>query len=752
MSEDARRHLEREGSTEAAGQSVKTASKGEYCETCDTTHDYQFDENDHYRSHTDWDKAYPKIGSEIYRGMAVQLSPETHAKVHGDAPVHERAKALLDEVTSKPLGMHWTDNSPEMAGSIAEDEAQHLQPRQRQQTTHVILHADKPAREHVEDDIRKLVQGSVISRHSGNPESEVPLKEGAPVNIWGISWKRHGDEGWHGHELEQPIAKTAGAKGETPELTFKHLAPEENHSYGVNQDTHTLHAHLPDGSHAGELSWFGEDGMIRDVDVHSDHRRKGIASELLRRAREIQPNVHHSDALTPEGKAWAEKVAVLEYFTAADEGDTDYRMQHRPPDADFGAPLHDLAKVYPEDIYTHPHYYDGGEPGYWEAHSIARRVKGQPDAKVTIYRALPAEYAHQGFRPGDWVSTSKEYARQHGMDHKGSDHDWPVIRTTVPAKHLQTNGDSLLEYGYTGPHKDIPMVSFKGGYHQEIRQGADGTVKPVKRRKPKTASDYRLQHRAPDEDSGKPYHEYFGGHEDDPVRIYRAAPHDVDYLDSDTWVTTNPDYAHLHAEQYDGSKKWPVMSAEVPAKHVYWDENDSNEFGYQGPRLEEHHLEEHDQEYGLKPFESQAPRRALVRKKKGPQQRWGIGVAHLTSQEHGDSLLHLDRSVALKAVDQALSGAQWSESSRESEDQAADRLNAARGHGPEGTRPVGVIMRAQDGKVDRVALRHHHDDLDSDHPFSGIEIHRSGSFHDLEQDARPMDKTATLIDYFGKAA
>jgi hypothetical protein len=114
-------------------------------------------------------------------------------------------------------------------------------------------------------------------------------------------------------------------------------------------------------------------------------------------------------------------------------------------------------------------------------------------------------------------------------------------------------------------------------------------------------------------------------------------------------------------------------------------------------------------------------------------------------------MLKLDRPVALKAVDQALSDAEWSESSRRSEDKAADRLNDARGRGPEGTRPVGVIMRAQDGKVDRVALRHHHDDLDSDHPFSGMEIHRSGSFHDLEQDARPMDKTASLVGYFKTA-
>src|SRR5690606_15045479 len=140
----------------------------------------------------------------------------------------------------------------------------------------------------------------------------------------------------------------------------------------------------------------------------------------------------------------------------------------------------------------------------------------------------------------------------------------PVIRTTVPAKHLQTEGNDLREWGYTGPHKDMPTISYKGGYHQEIRTDPEGRIKVVKRRKPKTASaelemrtrkgrrkgidhtfepeedrgpgymvrypgtaktaDYRLQHQAPDEESGKPYHHFFGGDPDEEVRkIGRAS-------------------------------------------------------------------------------------------------------------------------------------------------------------------------------------------------------------------------------------
>jgi hypothetical protein len=178
--------------------------------------------------------------------------------------------------------------------------------------------------------------------------------------------------------------------------------------------------------------------------------------------------------------------------TASDDED-DYRMQHRPPDADYGAPMHDLSGngLIPDDVYTHPHYYNfTGDPhdeGFHDSMSAIRKARGNPDAKVTIYRALPAEHAHQGFRPGDWVSPSKAYARDHGKHSDDPKHDWPVIRTTVRAGDLHTAGDDLREWGYNGAEPKSGMVSFKGGYHQEVRHAADGTIVPVKRR-PKTAN------------------------------------------------------------------------------------------------------------------------------------------------------------------------------------------------------------------------------------------------------------------------
>lgn len=57
----------------------------------------------------------------------------------------------------------------------------------------------------------------------------------------------------------------------------------------------------------GILRWYSS-GEIDSVWVHPDLRRQGLATDLLRRAREADPTVHHSDVLTPAGAAWRERV------------------------------------------------------------------------------------------------------------------------------------------------------------------------------------------------------------------------------------------------------------------------------------------------------------------------------------------------------------------------------------------------------------------------------------------------------------
>jgi GNAT superfamily N-acetyltransferase len=49
-------------------------------------------------------------------------------------------------------------------------------------------------------------------------------------------------------------------------------------------------------------------GLILKAMVHPEHQRKGVATEMLRRAREIEPAVHHDEHhLSDMGRAWAER-------------------------------------------------------------------------------------------------------------------------------------------------------------------------------------------------------------------------------------------------------------------------------------------------------------------------------------------------------------------------------------------------------------------------------------------------------------
>lgn len=138
----------------------------------------------------------------------------------------------------------------------------------------------------------------------------------------------------------------------------------------------------------------------------------------------------------------------------------DYRMEHRPPDAEGGAPLHELTDngIYPADVYTHPRYYTTS-PDEDTAARIAARLRGNPDAMVRVFRAVPPGV--NAINPGDWVTPVRAYARRHGMDATDSAKDWPVISMRVKASELFTDGNSLAEWGYHPQSRSAEPVAAK---------------------------------------------------------------------------------------------------------------------------------------------------------------------------------------------------------------------------------------------------------------------------------------------------
>lgn len=128
-------------------------------------------------------------------------------------------------------------------------------------------------------------------------------------------------------------------------------------------------------------------------------------------------------------------------------------------------------------------------------------------------------------------------------------------------------------------------------------------------------TDYRIQHQAPDKDSGSPLHDLRGVYPDDiygpqaaiyyghyggnhpldresirkiqslrnkpkmGVQIYRAVPKGVKSINPNDWVTINKNYAIEHGESWLHGK-YKILTKIVSAKDLYNSGDSIHEFGY----------------------------------------------------------------------------------------------------------------------------------------------------------------------------
>lgn len=242
----------------------------------------------------------------------------------------------------------------------------------------------------------------------------------------------------------------------------------------------TVNPDDPDGDDHEQSAWWDPSHAAKNPALRSELKKSNPFGDIKKAAHyltfdevraiaraEEERTGKTSEQLLREHVAWQES-----FFKGASE---DYRMQHRPGGPGDGeeegtaAPAHALDQVFPKDVYDKPHFYGtgtglyGGEKAFKDTIHTLRSIRGNPEAPVTMYRSLPPEHAHEGFKPGDWVSVHHDYARGHGLHHEDEKEDWPVIKATVPAKHLWNNGDSLDEFGYHGPHITHHEIAFPGG-------------------------------------------------------------------------------------------------------------------------------------------------------------------------------------------------------------------------------------------------------------------------------------------------
>jgi hypothetical protein len=145
---------------------------------------------------------------------------------------------------------------------------------------------------------------------------------------------------------------------------------------------------------------------------------------------------------------------------------TDYRMRHQAPTRanDFGSPAYDIEEMMP-DFYEHPEWYRSGD-SQWDKESVAviQRIKGNPDAPVTLYRAVPKDVTE--INQGDWVTLSPAYARDHNsqnLDGKGH-----VISIEARARDLWFDGNSINEFGYD-PDPEAPIEKFNSSQPRDTK-------------------------------------------------------------------------------------------------------------------------------------------------------------------------------------------------------------------------------------------------------------------------------------------
>lgn len=174
------------------------------CAACGERHQDIESKDDHERAYTDWDEHYPRLGDTIHRGMEINLHSNDHADLHNKSiPASRRAHLLADHLArGQGLGMHWTQD---------EDQAKHYAGlggswKPYGESSHVVIHAQTPAREHIEEDPDTLVNHEVIGMGHHDDE-EIPLRAGAPVHVTGLSWKQPHEAEWTHHTFAQPLTR-----------------------------------------------------------------------------------------------------------------------------------------------------------------------------------------------------------------------------------------------------------------------------------------------------------------------------------------------------------------------------------------------------------------------------------------------------------------------------------------------------------------------------------------------------------------
>jgi hypothetical protein len=217
-----------------------------------------------------------------------------------------------------------------------------------------------------------------------------------------------------------------------------------------------------------------ETKSVSDLDAERKIARQAFLDnpdnpEIADEYRRISAEYKSAKDAISEARATAREDERVKAAGEPQAPDTSYRMEHQPrgPEDGEGIRLDDLTKNisgeqagYPDDFYTSQGMrlyaqgpsFEGDEYGLanQESYEIIASVKGNPDAEVTIYRAVPDEDAITTINPGDFVTLSPTYAKLHGASGYGrsGDEAGKVLEQKVKVRDIYWDGNDVNEFGY----------------------------------------------------------------------------------------------------------------------------------------------------------------------------------------------------------------------------------------------------------------------------------------------------------------
>ena len=151
------------------------------------------------------------------------------------------------------------------------------------------------------------------------------------------------------------------------------------------------------------------------------------------------------------------------------------RMAHAIDyDKDFHPRAHDLSEtgIIDSDYIDIPsNYFYMGDSMGGQSFEVLKKIAGNPDAMVTIYRGIPKN-GIPVIDKGAWVSFSEDYAKLHAETDEGNG---VVLKKRVKASSVVWGGDDINEFAYY-PERDVDT-----NITPAVRQAlADSKVKGIK--------------------------------------------------------------------------------------------------------------------------------------------------------------------------------------------------------------------------------------------------------------------------------